>query len=263
MKALVTNDDGVLSEGIVRLANAVAAEGFQVRVVAPNSDMSGSGASIGGVHRDREIDYERVKLDGAESIESYSIDGSPALAVILSMLGAFGEPPEMVFSGINPGNNTGRSVIHSGTVGAVLTGMNFGLSGVAVSIGSGSPLHWETAATVAALVSRLLKRAPKGTSLNVNVPNLPIEGLAGVRQAKLAAFGTVRTAVAEKNAGKLQVELRSIMPSDTSTDTDTGLLARNFATITALTGVRTTDCSDAAELLERELRAAKRNVAGD
>ena len=54
--------------------------------------------------------------------------------MLAARLGGFGDPPELVVSGINPGRNTGRAVLHSGTVGAALTAANFGVSGLAVSI---------------------------------------------------------------------------------------------------------------------------------
>src|SRR5205807_3876533 len=107
---------------------------------------------------------------------------------------------------INPGPNTGRSVLHSGTVGAALSAQNFGLSALAVSIGTGDPSHLDTAAKVAVDAVSWLRSAADRTVLNVNVPNLPVALLRGVRIAPLAPFGTVRTALGERIAGRLQLE---------------------------------------------------------
>ncbi len=72
-----------------------------------------------------------MHVDGID--EAWSVTGPPALCVMFARLGAFGAPFDLVVSGINPGANVGRSVYHSGTVGAALTGRNGGISGVAVS----------------------------------------------------------------------------------------------------------------------------------
>jgi 5'-nucleotidase len=103
-------------------------------VVAPSSDMSGTSASIGGLHVDQHIDAQPVELPGAEGVPAFAVDAPPGLCVLASRLGGFGDPPDVVVSGINPGGNTGRAVLHSGTVGAALTAANFGGRGLAVSL---------------------------------------------------------------------------------------------------------------------------------
>jgi len=134
MKVLVTNDDGIDAPGLHALARALVADGRDVVVVAPARDMSGSGAAIGQVHLDQSIDARRVELPGLEGVPAYALDGAPGLCVLAARLGGFGDPPDVVMSGINPGCNTGRAVLHSGTVGAALTAANFGVRGLAVSI---------------------------------------------------------------------------------------------------------------------------------
>jgi 5'-nucleotidase len=134
MKVLVTNDDGIDAPGLHVLAQALVADGRDVVVVAPARDMSGSGAAIGQVHLDQSIDARRVELPGLGGVPAYALDGAPGLCVLAARLGGFGDPPDVVMSGINPGCNTGRAVLHSGTVGAALTAANFGVRGLAVSI---------------------------------------------------------------------------------------------------------------------------------
>ena len=148
MRVLVTNDDGVESEGLHVLTAALAAAGLDVFVIAPNSDRSGTGAAIGLVHADQHLDSQQVELPGCAGIDAYAIDGPPGMCVIAGRLGAFGEPPDVVVSGINPGLNTGRAILHSGTVGAALTAQNFGGSGLAVSTELGDRWYWDTAARV-------------------------------------------------------------------------------------------------------------------
>jgi 5'-nucleotidase len=146
MKVLVTNDDGVASPGLHALARALVDDGFDVIVVAPDREMSGSAAAIGQVHVEKGIDAERVELPRLDGVPAFAVAGPPGLCVLTARLGGFGDPPDLVVSGINPGCNTGRAVLHSGTVGAALTAANFGCRGLAVSIDV-STLHLHEQAT--------------------------------------------------------------------------------------------------------------------
>jgi 5'-nucleotidase len=166
-------------------------------------------------------------------------------------LGGFGDPPDLVVSGINPGPNTGRATLHSGTVGAVLTGGNFGVSGLAVSIGIGDEIHWSTAGQLAALALEWLVDQPPKTLLNLNVPNVRLDAVRGVRWARLAPFGTVRAFLTPGERG-LQMELREHgerLPDDS----DTALVRDGYASITSITGIRATEPVAVADHVERRL----------
>jgi 5'-nucleotidase len=236
MKILVTNDDGVDSPGLWPLAAAMVTTGHEVVVAAPQRDMSGQSAAIGRLHLDRHIDVEERSLPGLAHVPCHAVDGPPALCVIAANIGAFGERPDIIVSGINPGPNTGGAVLHSGTVGAALTAANFGMSGLAVSMGAGDPMHWETAAQLAIPAFEWLAEQPARTVLNLNAPNLPLDDVRGVEWGKLATFGSVRTALVESQGGRLQMEFvgrRDEHPADT----DAGLVDRGYASLTLLTGV--------------------------
>jgi 5'-nucleotidase len=299
MKVLVTNDDGVGSAGLHALVRALVDAGHDVVAVAPDRDMSGSGAAIGHLHADDHIDAAPVELPGLAGVPAYAVDGPPALCVLTARLGGFGDPPDIVVSGINPGCNTGRAVLHSGTVGAALTAANFGVRGLAVSIdvvsslvheqagsrpapaggdgevpvmevveapeGSarrdgepvrvpdrGAPEHWDTAAAVAVDAPAWLVDAPKATVLNLNVPDLPIGKLAGVRPASLAPFGTVRSTVVEsaEDGGRLQVELRPTT-DELPPECDTALVAAGFVAVSAISGIRVDEALDVTGVLEQ------------
>jgi 5'-nucleotidase len=249
MKILVTNDDGVASPGLHALAAAVADAGYETVVVAPSSDRSGAGASIGILHLDHHIDAEKVELPGVEGVPSYALDGPPGLCVLAARLGGFGDPPDLVVSGINPGCNTGRSVLHSGTVGAALTAANFGGRGLAVSIdtpGGAGPSHWASAAAVGAEALGWLVDAPDRTVLNVNVPDLPLDDVLGASWATLAPFGTVRSAVVESPAAGgrgLQMELQP-HNVELPPDCDTALVKAGYVAMTTITGVQATEPVD-------------------
>jgi len=260
VRVLVTNDDGVAASGLAALAAGMVAAGHDVVVAAPSRDYSGSGAGIGPLHAGTGIEVARVELPGIGATPAFSVDGPPALAVMAARLGAFGAEPHVVVSGVNQGTNTGRSVLHSGTVGAALTAANFGISGLATSIATGEPSQLATAVSLATAALSWLIDAPARTVLNLNVPNLNAADVRGVRTARLAPFGSVRAALAESRDGRLQIELAET-DVELDPDTDTALVMAGYAAITALVGVRATEDVDAsaalAEVLQLELEATQ------
>jgi 5'-nucleotidase len=198
MRILVTNDDGIDSTGLCVLAQAMTAHG-EVVVAAPDQEYSGAAAAIGALHVMRP-EMRKAHIEGVS--EAWALSGPPALCVLFARLGLFGPPFDLVVSGINPGANVGRAVYHSGTVGAALTARNGGVSGVAVSQavagfgieGQGwddmlADMKWETAAQVAStVVAALLKELPADpVVVNVNVPNVGLDGITGWRHAEIGA----------------------------------------------------------------------------
>lgn len=187
---LVTNDDGIDSDGLVALARAMQEHGT-VTIVAPDGEYSGAGAAIGPIWQDRPEVHERV-IDGIE--RAYAVSGPPALCVLYARLNAFGFHPDLIVSGINPGANVGRSVYHSGTIGACLTGRNAGIPGIAVSQAVPefgvegqawgevvSTIDWSTAAGIAStVVGAMLSRSPAQIGvLNLNIPGVARDKIAG------------------------------------------------------------------------------------
>jgi 5'-nucleotidase len=242
----------------------VAGAGYDTVVVAPKEEASGSGAAIGPVHVGQTLEYDTITVAGLEEVPVYGIDGPPALCVLLARIGGFGTPPDIVVSGINPGNNTGRSILHSGTVGAAMTAASFGVSGLAVSIGAvdnaGDVIEWDTACTFAVGALEWLVGAPVRSILNINVPNVAMADVAGVRLARLAPFGTVRTTIVEAGEGRLQVELRAT-EEQLDPDTDTALVLAGYVAVTPIVGPRAAgDEVDIAERLEGLLTPVRRET---
>lgn len=235
MRILVTNDDGVEAPGLAVLARAMVATGNDVTVVAPLGDRSGSGAGIGPVYLEEGVPYEEAVIDGLDA-PAYGVDAMPAFAVLAARLGAFGDAPDVIVAGVNPGHNTGRAVLHSGTVGAALTAANFGACGLAVSVAWEEQPRFDTAAQVAAAALPWLADAPAKTVLNINVPGVPVAELKGVAAARLAPFGTVRSAIVGSDQGRLQVELHQT-EVQLDPDTDTALVGAGFVAVTSLIGI--------------------------
>ncbi len=193
MKILVSNDDGVYSPGLQRLAEALAKLG-EVYVVAPDRERNAASHSL-TLHKP--LRAEQV----AERV--FAINGTPTDCINLGVNFFMPERPSLIVSGINKGENLGDDISYSGTVSAAIEGTILGIPSFAISQarlpafsqqstvnspqtiddGQWSMDYFETAAEFALILARMiLKRGlPRDTFLNVNVPNLPIEKIKGVR----------------------------------------------------------------------------------
>lgn len=180
MHILVSNDDGILAEGIGLLAEACLAVG-QVTVVAPDREQSGTSHSL-TMHRPLRA---QRRHDG-----SFQVDGTPTDCVLLAFGGLLPTPPTLVFSGVNHGPNMGEDVLYSGTVSAAMEAVTLGVPGVAISF-AGSAL--ETLATYRDLLKDLVRRLvevpgfPPETLLNINLPPIPADQVRGFRVTKLGS----------------------------------------------------------------------------
>jgi 5'-nucleotidase len=176
-KILVTNDDGVHSEGIRALVHAVRELG-DITVVAPIQEASAIGHAL-TLRRPLRIDPV------ADSW--YAVDGTPTDCVNIAITHVLGGPPDLILSGINKGWNLGDDVTYSGTVSAALEGALLGIPGVAISVPRvRDQCDFGVGADAAAVVARsVLERGlPKFTLLNVNAPMGPSKGFKVTVQAK-------------------------------------------------------------------------------
>jgi 5'-nucleotidase len=268
VRILVTNDDGVHAPGLAALVRALGRwageHGHEVVVTAPLANYSGAAAAVGTVYEREAIGFRVVRIEGAEGVPVYGLDAPPALSVIIGAYGAFGDPPDLVVSGINLGVNVGRSVLHSGTVGAALTAAQRGFRALAVSMRSRPEHHWDTATALTLEILPVLARAPERTVLNLNVPSIPLHELQGVTAAPISDAGIVqgaRSELAERDAGTVFLTLGTAVPTlgDTSgrdpTD-DASLVGAGFATLTALHGVGEDRRPESRLALEEALVAA-------
>lgn len=259
---LVTNDDGVASPGLAALVRGVVAPGRRVVVAAPASDQSGTSAAVSprppeGV-RIEPVTIAGLDEPGFEDLSAFAVDGPPALAVLGARLGELGQAAasaSVIASGVNLGPNTGTSVLFSGTVGAALAAANLGLSGLAVSIDSFQPAHFDTATAVTAAALDWILEAPAGTVLNVNVPDLAVDRLAGVCDAPLATFGTVQGAVREALHEPFTAQFRVTQP-ESEPGTDGALLKEGWVTVTALRGIGADPDVEVASFIERAVARA-------
>jgi len=235
---LITNDDGIDSPGLHALAAAAIAEGLDVTVAAPASEASGSSASITGAEADGRIRMERREIGGLD-VPCYAVKAAPALIALIAAHGAFGQVPDAVLSGVNRGANIGHAILHSGTVGAALTGGSSGGRGLAVSLDVGMhPVshEWQAAARLSRTVLHALLACPTGTVLNLNVPNDADAAERTPREATLAPFGIVQTTATEAGEGELRLTVADL-EGDHDPRSDAALLAAGHPTLTAITAV--------------------------
>ncbi|MFH0778500.1 MAG: 5'/3'-nucleotidase SurE [Candidatus Eisenbacteria bacterium] len=174
---LVTNDDGIHAEGLRALRRALLSS-YRVVAVAPDREQSATSHSL-------TLDHPLRVTRMEESV--MSVDGTPTDCVLLCFNGLVKEKPGILVAGINHGPNLGEDTSYSGTVAAAIEGTLQGVPSVAVSMTGKPPYRFESACSFTLKLVRLVleKGLDSGVLLNVNVPNVPAEEIAGVRIARL------------------------------------------------------------------------------
>ncbi len=160
---LVTNDDGIRSEGLSTLVSSLEPLG-DVYVVAPDRERSAASHSL-TLHRPLRMEEISKRM--------HMIDGTPTDCIILALGGVLPRRPDLVVSGINKGANLGEDTIYSGTVSAAMEATLLEIPSIAVSLASREDFDFSFAASFSArLAERVLTEGlPPDTLLNVNVPN--------------------------------------------------------------------------------------------
>lgn len=178
MLIMLTNDDGIMSQGLKSLAEVFHGMG-KVVVVAPDRNRSAIGHAL---TLDSPLRAEEIKPD------FFAVDGTPTDCVNLGIHGLLKEMPDLVVSGINRGGNLGDDITYSGTVCAALEATLMGVPAFAISLDS---LDFQkedllqAAAFARHLAGQIVQHGlPKDTFLNVNVPPGVVNGTLLTRQGK-------------------------------------------------------------------------------
>jgi 5'/3'-nucleotidase SurE len=250
LSILLTNDDGIDALGITAMRDALLVAGHRVTVVAPLENQSGSAMrfTTSGV-----IQYSE-RSDGV-----WTVDASPADAVTLAVLLILeDDPPDLVVSGPNFGQNLGAGTNNSGTVGAALTASRMGYPAIAVSVGlapgerlvSPAAFPSTSAAMVPAaeytvgLITQLQRTRgdagellPARLALNVNYPVRADRAPLGTRLAPLSSVRSFRQVFSvSESGGAARVELTRRAPPSSEQGSDFDLFERGFITISVLDG---------------------------
>ncbi|VEN73470.1 5'-nucleotidase SurE [Candidatus Desulfarcum epimagneticum] len=180
MNILLTNDDGIFSRGLWSLYDQFSKR-HDVTVAAPDRERSAVGH---GITLRRPLSAEKVDIGDGRS--GYAINGTPADSVKIGIREILGRRPNFVISGINPGPNTGVNIHYSGTVAAAREAALFGAKAISVSINAREPSRWADAARFIEELAVLWadKSLPFGTFLNVNIPDVPLESVRGVKVSR-------------------------------------------------------------------------------
>ena len=185
MKILISNDDGYKAIGIKTIANALAKEGHEILVVAPNDNRSGFSHSL-SIRKPMRL-YSMPNCDGySENVAVYALEATPADCIKFACFHFKEFKADMVVSGINDGPNLGIDTMYSGTVGAGMEGINHGIKAIAVSIATyEKPIYFDTCARFVVEKIEELYNKDKLVLWNFNVPNLPYDEVKGIKYTKI------------------------------------------------------------------------------
>jgi len=191
MRILLSNDDGYFAPGLAALAEGLAPLG-EITVVAPERDRSGASNSL---TLDRPLQLSR-----AHNGFLY-VNGTPTDCIHMAVTGLLDFEPDVVVSGINNGSNMGDDTLYSGTVAAATEGYLLGVPSIAISLVGKEFKHYASAARVARDLVERLAASPFGSPvlLNVNVPDVPYETIAGFEATRLGRRHKAQPVVADKN----------------------------------------------------------------
>ena len=232
MHILLTNDDGIYAEGIYTLYLKLKKMG-KVTVVAPDSEKSSVGHGITLAHP---IWDKKVNRKGR--FFGVGVSGTPADCVKFATGVLLKHKPDVVVSGINLGHNDGCSVFYSGTVAGAREGALMGIPSLAISLATFVNPNFKYAAQCGARLVKLMikNRLPKGTFLNVNVPNIKksqIKGIKMTRQGLVPIHGTFHKRT-DPNFREYHWMTGKIPVRGKNNNIDTPALNNNFVTVTPI-----------------------------
>jgi 5'-nucleotidase len=176
MRILLTNDDGILAEGLIALYEELNGD-FDLSVIAPETEMSAVGHAI---TLSNPLRVRRFKRNG--TFFGYGVSGTPADCVKIAIQEILQQTPDMIISGINMGSNVGINLLYSGTVSAATEGAFLGIPSVAISLNTKNDPDFSFPAKFSRQIIRFVTQngLRKGTALNVNIPAMPAHKIKGI-----------------------------------------------------------------------------------
>ncbi|NIP29756.1 MAG: 5'/3'-nucleotidase SurE [Candidatus Dadabacteria bacterium] len=173
-RILISNDDGISSEGLSALAESLKSLG-EVIIVAPDRDQSAASHSLSL--------FRPLRIEN-HGYNKYSVDGTPTDCINLAVNGFLkNNKPDLIVSGINMSANLGDDITYSGTVSAAIEGTLLKIPSIAVSLDSRNNYLFDTAAHYSNLIGKFVLEngLAEDILLNVNIPNLPIADIKGIK----------------------------------------------------------------------------------
>ena len=240
MKILVINDDGITSPGIWAAVRALRQVG-EVAVVAPDRQQSGVGACL-TLHApvkagEWTVDQEfQNNGDGLYPVSAFSVEGTPGDSCILA-LESLVKDVDLVVSGINAGSNVGWDVIVSGTVGGAVQGFVRGINTIAISVAAVTNTKYDIAEKVLKPLAEKFRDYSGDTLfLNVNIPKIELNQVAGVRVTRLGGRSYGENVRAENVGPEKRYWISRNRPINETPapDSDIAALKNNCISITPL-----------------------------
>ena len=232
MQILVTNDDGILAPGLWALVTELKSIA-RVVVVAPDREQSALGTAV-SLRQPLRVQKISPLVSG---VEAYSVEGTPCDSVILALGKLIKNDINLVVSGINQGHNLGDDILISGTVGAALQSYLRGLPALAISVAAMDNSGWGNATRLARLLAERIKSRdlPVDIFLNINLPDLPLSGIKGIKIAQPAHKTHINT-VEEGHDGRRKYYwlVRQKQDNNADENTDIQVLENGYISITAL-----------------------------
>jgi 5'-nucleotidase len=195
VRILLTNDDGITSEGLWAAARGLARVGH-LTVIGTTEDWSGCGAAIRVPVGTRLRPYRAIPSQVVGDVDAYDVDAAPGAAVLIGLMTGLFEPFDLIASGSNYGVNIGTDLVHSGTLGAAATGFQRKIDAFGISQERGYPRGeeqaWDGVSDVCERLARwFAERSGPPVLLNVNVPNRPFEQMAGAELVRPVGWGNL------------------------------------------------------------------------
>ncbi|WP_411195294.1 5'/3'-nucleotidase SurE [Raoultella planticola] len=250
LRILLVNDDGCQSVGTTSLQEKLAAKGYDVWMVAPDTNQSGIGSAI-TFKPGKTFDVKKV------ADKRYCFPGTPADAVDFGLWGLMKEAaPDLVISGVNDGPNTGMAQVNSGTVSAAARALRYGFPAIAASIGyrfteqemknkwPSTHKYWpDSVDYVVTVVDKLNSTRepgaallPKGSGLSINYPPLPATEIKGVHYIDNEQFPVPQISYELQADGTAKQGMNPASLTPTTADTDSGWLNKGYITYTLFDG---------------------------
>ena len=227
---LITNDDGFTAKGMQALIDTVKVFG-ELLIVAPDKPQSGMGHAItvNEPLRFQETSYFK-------NYKGYHCSGTPVDCVKIGMYELGDRKPDLILSGINHGSNVSTNVLYSGTMSAAVEGAIEGIPSIGFSLTDYDPNADFSASkkVVETIVDSALKEGiEEGICLNVNIPNIPLNKIKGIRVCRQGrAFWDDTFDERTDPLGKKYYWLTgSFEDHENSEDTDVHFLKNNYVTI--------------------------------
>jgi 5'-nucleotidase len=263
---LLTNDDGIEARGLHAMRVALLEiESLDVRVIAPDSNRSGTARSI---TTRSPLWVEEVRFDDGGI--GFATEGTPVDCVRFADLGLLGERPDLIVSGINHGSNLGDDVTYSGTVAAAFEGIVLGIPAIAISQQSearemGFRFAREFDFPLAAAIGREIVRTviahplPPGTLLNINVPGGEVNGIEFTSLGKRLYDDELKL-VEEAGDGRRRYNIYGFEPSfEDEPGTDLAAVARGKVSLTPV-HFDLTHRDGIAQLAQWDIQALERTL---